>query len=176
MISWFWWYCFFPKLWSQSIFFFRSQIFSWPYYKACRPWALYLSSPMDSGVQWPLWGKGSRASRLFCLPRHREHSWTLEIKTIGYAVPTSPELDKDRLEGDKICLYIALFQISWPWPQRTAAEGTLGQAGEGHSHSSLVPSPSCGKLELAGPLRDQIQSTCCFALLSAYSSSHMVSL
>lgn len=60
-----------------------------------------------------------------------------------------------------------------PYLQRTAAKGTLGQAGGGRSHSSHLP--PVVKVGLVGPPRDQIQSNCCFALLSAYALSPIAS-
>lgn len=32
------------------------------------------------------------------------------------SVPTSSALDKNNLEGDRICLHLVLLQMSWPWP------------------------------------------------------------
>lgn len=172
MTYWFWWR-FFPKPWSQCIFFQVSDI------------SLGLTKLLGPGpcVCHPQWTR--RPSDLFseggggpadCL----EQSWALKIKTRGCAMPISPALDEDHLEGDGICLHIVLLQMSWPWPctlpAKDSSEGDIGA-----SRERMQPLPSSShlppviKVGLVGPPRDQIQSNCCFALLSAYVLSPIAS-
>ena len=160
-----------PQLWNQCIFFPQVSEISMGLTEGLGS-GFCICCPQCTKLAWWHLGEEGGPRDCFACPGTGSRVELSELRLEGTLCP--PALCSSRTSQERTAFVFILFLALDIYLQRTAAEWTLEQAGEGHSHPSHPISLPWWKQNCRIP-SDQIQSNCCFALMRAYAFSRILS-